>query len=794
MAMRRTMATVMAWSGICLSCAGAKEEGPKAPAAPPGVALASANGVAATAAATQPAAVDPLAWPRQFQEGGNTFVVYQPQLQKWEGDRLEAQAAAAVTPAGKTEPSYGVIGLSARTDIDKEDRMVTLSDLQFTKVSFPHAKDREALYVSLLRQHAVPVTREVSLDHLEANLAATASAKQAAATVAVKNDPPKVLFATSPSLLVLIDGEPVMRQVEGQKLMRVFNTRPLMLLDEATGTYYLHLMNRWAAAKAPQGPWAPAATVPATLEPVKASLAKAGTVDLLDPETPEAAPKQLPAILVSTSPAELVQTTGEPEYASIPGTALLYVKNTDSAVFKLPASGRFFLLVSGRWFAAPALTGPWAFVPGKSVPGDFAMIPPNSPKANVRLSVPGTPESQEAVIANSIPQTAAVKVAEAKLTVVYDGQPQFKPVAGAAGLAYAANTALPVIRIEADKTCWCVENGVWFMAPAPTGPWAVATAVPGVIYTIPLASPLHYVTYVRVYRTAPGVVYVGYTPGYMGTCVSTDGVVVYGTGYVYPAYVGTTIYVGYPPTYGYGAGFASGAATGFAFGFVAGAAVANCWSKPYWGPYYGPSYGYRYSHVDINSTNVYRNSRGGTTTVNRQANWETGEGGTAKRTASTFNPYTGRASAAGGKISMDNDGDYTAKRGAATYDPNTGIVRAGGTKVTGDLEDGDYQRKSGQAAYNTNTGTGVAKKGDDVYVAKDGEVYRHNDNKGWQQQTNDGWKDAQRDPSKTAQTQHLDSQRQARSVGQQRYESSGARASQRSYGGARGGGARGGRR
>ena len=81
----------------------------------------------------------------------------------------------------------------------------------------------------------------------------------------------------------------------------------------------------------------------------------------------------------------------------------------------------------------------------------------------------------------------------------------------------------------------------------------VATKVPDVIYTIPIASPLHYVTYVRVYQSSPDVVYVGYTPGYMGTVASSDGVVVYGTGYYYPAYVGTTVYVGYPPTYGYGA-------------------------------------------------------------------------------------------------------------------------------------------------------------------------------------------------------------------------------------------------
>ena len=55
-----------------------------------------------------------------------------------------------------------------------------------------------------------------------------------------------------------------------------------------------------------------------------------------------------------------------------------------------------------------------------------------------------------------------------------------------------------------------------------------------VIYSIPPSSPLHYFTYVYVYGYTPSVVYVGYTPGYYGTAVSSNGVVVYGTGYYYP--------------------------------------------------------------------------------------------------------------------------------------------------------------------------------------------------------------------------------------------------------------------
>ena len=37
-----------------------------------------------------------LPWPTQISADGGRFVVYQPQFDKWEGDRLEGRAAVAV--------------------------------------------------------------------------------------------------------------------------------------------------------------------------------------------------------------------------------------------------------------------------------------------------------------------------------------------------------------------------------------------------------------------------------------------------------------------------------------------------------------------------------------------------------------------------------------------------------------------------------------------------------------------------------------------------------------------------
>src|ERR1041384_4561519 len=228
----------------------------------------------------------------------------------------------------------------------------------------------------------------------------------------------------------------------------------------------------------------------------------------------------VPTVFTSTQPAELLQTQGEPQVAPIEGTALIFVTNTENYIFVHTPSQEHYILLSGRWFKSPSMLGPWQNVPGDKLPADFAKIPATHKKASVLASVPGTPQAKEALIANAIPQTATITRNAAALTVNYDGSPQFKSIENTT-LRYAVNTSTPVIRID-GSTYYAVQNGVWFAATSAIGPWAVATSVPLVIYTIPVSSPLHYVTYVKIYGSTPEVVYVGYTPGYYGTIVTSS--------------------------------------------------------------------------------------------------------------------------------------------------------------------------------------------------------------------------------------------------------------------------------
>src|SRR5262249_24000230 len=176
---------------------------------------------------------------------------------------------------------------------------------------------------------------------------------------------------------------------------------------------------------------------------------------------------------------------------------------------------------------------------------------------------------------------------------------------------------------------------------------------PAEIYDIPPSSPLYYVTYVKVYSATPEVVYVGYTPGYYGTVLSSSTTtVVYGTGWYYPPYIGPTVWYGWPYTYGVGAGFTYSTGSGWSFGFGYGYALFLWYSR--WGgrrvyygcgwyPYYGGGGG-----GGPAVANVY--GVGGNTAYSRTgaawANPYTGNYGAATRGA-YYNTQTGRSTVAG---------------------------------------------------------------------------------------------------------------------------------------------------
>jgi hypothetical protein len=58
-------------------------------------------------------------WPKTFKAGEQTINLYLPQLDSWDGHRLEAHAAVSVQASASAQPTFGVASFLADTQVDK---------------------------------------------------------------------------------------------------------------------------------------------------------------------------------------------------------------------------------------------------------------------------------------------------------------------------------------------------------------------------------------------------------------------------------------------------------------------------------------------------------------------------------------------------------------------------------------------------------------------------------------------------------------------------------------------------
>jgi hypothetical protein len=652
-----------------------------------------------------------LGWPREKTNAGGTIIYYQPQLDEWK-DYRELVGRMAVSIRPKTgQPTVGVVYLRARTDANLDTRNVVLSQLEITSTRFPSLDQAGAEAMDqLVKTFLSPnVTINISLDRLLAEL--EEKKQDSEPVVPVKNDPPKIFVSYSANaVLLLVDGELVRAPIEKTNLEFVVNTNWDLFFDKGTSKYYLLYEKLWLTAASLEGPWTTTTKLPADMTKIPDQPNWADVKKAIPPSA--SAGTTAPKVFYSNVPAEIITFKGKPVYAKIPNTQLSYATNTESNVFLQSGENQYYFLVTGRWFRAKNLEGPWTFATA-NLPADFAEIPTSSAASRVLVSVPGTNEANDAVLLAQIPNTVIVDraKAEAEVQVAYDGQPEFKPIESTS-LSYASNTLDKVIKVG-DLYYLCFQ-AVWFMSTSPNGPWKTADSVPKEIYTIPTSSPVYNVTYVTQTTTPSGETEASSTAGYLGMFIigaAVGATLAYGSGYYYPPYYyygpyPYPIYRPYPITYGVGAYYnphngAYGVARGAygPYGGVAGAA------------WYNPSTGT--GGRAVGGCGVY-----GCAGAARAYNPYTGAHGATRQGSNAYSQWGSSVVTKGDKWAQT--GHYTDSRGTVAGARGS----EGGRVVAGSGQNG--------SGFVGQSGSG------DVYAGKDGNAYKKTDN-GWQQYENGSW-------------------------------------------------------
>lgn len=482
-------------------------------------------------------------WPREIPlDNGGKVVIYQPQPEHYSGNQLEARAAVQVKKSATAEPVFGALWVEARVSTNRDTRMMSLETVKVRDVRFPDTL--ETAQIDALKQLLETEIPKWELEFSLDELLATLEQERNNGSDALGTDPPKIYYVTRPTTLVLIDGDPQIGMDEHMQMERVLNS-PFLIVREGA-LYYLYAGGFWHQSANILSGWSDAGKLPKSIRKLDDAIKKQEKEDN-EGEQPKNLSKTPTAILVSTTPAEILQTEGEAQFKAIAGTQLLYVSNTDDQVFKDIGTQNNYILLSGRWYKGPSLDGPWTFVPADKLPEDFSKIPEGSEKDGVLASVAGTQASKEAVMDAQIPQTAKVERNAASTSVTYDGLPKFEPIEGT-NLFLAVNSPQTVLR--ANNRYYTVDNGIWFVSDNANGPWAVSEVRPADVDRIPPDCQAYHVKYVYIYDYSPDFVYVGYTPGYLGSYIYGP-TIVYGTGYYYHPWHGHWYYPR-PWTWGWG--------------------------------------------------------------------------------------------------------------------------------------------------------------------------------------------------------------------------------------------------
>src|SRR5437773_4964362 len=307
--------------------------------------------------------------------------------------------------------------------------------------------------------------------------------------------------------------------------------------------------------------------------------------------------------------------------------------------------------------------------------------------------------------------------AQAKVKVAYAGEPKFETLKGTS-MQYATNTQDKVIELEG--TYYLCLQGVWFMAPTPTGQWSTCMSVPQAIYTIPPSSPVYNVTYVTQTANPDNTVTASYTAGYLGTFIlgaATGAILADGSGYWGQPYCYGGYYYPYPATYcgayygGYGYHYPTP--------YYDSATGAYGWKQTAYGPYGSATRGAGY--------NPY------TGTYARGASVSTPYG--SRSAAQAYNPYTGTyAQTRQGSSPNAQWGSSYVSRGnqSATmghYSTANGTV-AGISGSQGGKAAASSTARGNSAAAKTASGN--------MYAGHDGNVYKNTGN-GWQKYDNGSW-------------------------------------------------------
>lgn len=183
----------------------------------------------------------------------------------------------------------------------------------------------------------------------------------------------------------------------------------------------------------------------------------------------------VPTILVSTTPAVLVQLDGDPRLEPIDATGFARAVNTPFVLVQDQQGQAWWLAYGGRWYTAPALAGSWRAI--------------DDPPDRVHALEPILVGQESDAGAPAPPLQILVATTPSEL-IACDGDPVIEPIPGTTLLG-VSNTDRDVLIDPASQRTYALLAGRWYAtSDLLHGPWQFvhATALPPGFAAIPADS------------------------------------------------------------------------------------------------------------------------------------------------------------------------------------------------------------------------------------------------------------------------------------------------------------------
>ena len=269
-------------------------------------------------------------WPKQITLEKYQITIYQPEIERFSSNDLEARSAFHVYD-GTNLPTFGAMWFKARVHIDRRNNTVFYDEIEVMNVNFPDATPEDIKeFTALIKAVAPTWSFNASLANLTSVVAYAREDHEN--TDRLNNKAPNIFYEKKPTTLIYIEGEPILQPVDQSELYEyVVNTPYFIIYSKSEDFYYVQAGNYWYRAKTVYDQWLEISSPPNAIQRLSTR-----SSDFDAPTTTEK-PSSLaakPQLFVVTEQSALIETQGEADIAPITDTRLFYITNSENDLFK----------------------------------------------------------------------------------------------------------------------------------------------------------------------------------------------------------------------------------------------------------------------------------------------------------------------------------------------------------------------------------------------------------------------------------------------------------------------------